>query len=121
MRLAMRFKTDENLPIEAAVALRAAGHDALTVIDEGLAGYSDHDVCEVCRKEGRILITLDWDFADIRAYPPGDLPGIIVLRLADQSKREVTRYLARLAKVLVSTSCAGQLWIVEAQRIRVRT
>jgi Domain of unknown function (DUF5615) len=32
----MRFKIDENLPIEVAELLRAAGHDALTVLDQNL-------------------------------------------------------------------------------------
>jgi hypothetical protein len=30
----MRFKVDENLPAEVAQLLRAAGHDALTVVDQ---------------------------------------------------------------------------------------
>jgi hypothetical protein len=34
----VRFKTDENLPIEAATLLRQHGHDALTVSDQSLAG-----------------------------------------------------------------------------------
>ena len=33
-----RFKVDENLPVEAAEALRIAGYDALTVLDPSLAG-----------------------------------------------------------------------------------
>ncbi len=32
----MRFKVDENLPAEVAEALRALGHDADTVEEEGL-------------------------------------------------------------------------------------
>jgi len=34
----MQFKIDENLPIEAADALRASGHDALTIHDQHLVG-----------------------------------------------------------------------------------
>jgi len=37
----MRFKTDENLPIEVAELLRRHGHDALSVIDQQLAGHPD--------------------------------------------------------------------------------
>jgi hypothetical protein len=32
----MKFKIDENLPAEAAVVFRAAGHDASGVLDEEL-------------------------------------------------------------------------------------
>jgi predicted nuclease of predicted toxin-antitoxin system len=34
----MKFKIDENLPIEAAALLREAGHDALIVHDQNLRG-----------------------------------------------------------------------------------
>jgi hypothetical protein len=34
----MKFKTDENMPVEAAEELRQAGHDALSVADQLLAG-----------------------------------------------------------------------------------
>ena len=37
----MKFKTDENLPLQAAELLRSAGHDADSVLDEGLSGTSD--------------------------------------------------------------------------------
>ena len=37
----MKFKVDENLPIEAATVLRDAGHDALTVHDQNLPGEHD--------------------------------------------------------------------------------
>ncbi len=39
----MRFKVDENLHEEVATALRAEGHDAETVYEEGLRGHSDRD------------------------------------------------------------------------------
>jgi predicted nuclease of predicted toxin-antitoxin system len=32
----MKFKTDENLPIQAAELLRDAGYDALTVLEQGM-------------------------------------------------------------------------------------
>ncbi len=117
----MRFKTDENIPLEAVDLLRAAGHDALSVFDESLAGRPDDHIASVCRQEDRTLITLDLDFSDIRTYPPADYPGLIVLRLARQSVPAVTRVLRRLLEVLATRNCAGQLWIVERDRIRVRS
>jgi predicted nuclease of predicted toxin-antitoxin system len=81
----MRFKTDENVPLEAVDLLRAAGHDAFSVFDQSLAGQPDDRIASVCQQEDRVLITLDTDFADIRTYPPAHYPGIIVLRLASQS------------------------------------
>lgn len=37
----MKFKVDENLPVEAADLLREAGHEADTVLEEGLCGTED--------------------------------------------------------------------------------
>ncbi len=34
----MRFKIDENLPVEFVEMLRRAQHDATSVLDEGLGG-----------------------------------------------------------------------------------
>jgi predicted nuclease of predicted toxin-antitoxin system len=66
----MKFKTDENLPNEAAVLLCAAGHDAVTVGEQRLSGSVDTTIGSVCQREGRVLVTFDLDFADIRTYPP---------------------------------------------------
>ncbi len=79
----MRAKLDENLPIEAAELLHAAGWECDTVHDEGLAGGDDPNVAAACRADARVLFTLDLDFGDIRAYPPSEYVGIVVLRPTD--------------------------------------
>ncbi len=77
----MKFKTDENLPAEAAAVLRESGFDAETVWDESLSGSAADVIVARTRSEGRILVTLDLDFANIRSYAPREHPGIIVLML----------------------------------------
>ena len=76
----MGFKIDENLPVEVADLLCRVGYDAVAVVEQHLEGASDSDIVSVCQEEGRALITLDTDFADICAYPPAQFPGLIVLR-----------------------------------------
>jgi predicted nuclease of predicted toxin-antitoxin system len=83
------FKIDENLPVETAALLRAAGQDAKTVHDEKLTGADDAVLAARVRSEWRVLVTLDLGFSDIRAYPPLDYPGIIVLRSKRQDKPTV--------------------------------
>jgi predicted nuclease of predicted toxin-antitoxin system len=83
--MAERFKLDENLPRDAVTLLRAAGNDVHTVDDERLAGGPDARILDACVQEGRILVTLDLDFADIRAYPPSSHRGIWVLRPGAQN------------------------------------
>ncbi len=65
-------------------------------------------------------MTLDADFADIRSYPPHDFPGLIVLRLKRQDKIHVLEVCQRLATAVSGGKLEGTLWIVEAERIRIR-
>jgi predicted nuclease of predicted toxin-antitoxin system len=116
----MKFKVDENLPVEVADLLRAAGHDADTVLDEGLGGAADPALATLVRREDRALLTLGVGFADIRSYPPEDYAGLVVLRLGRQDKEHVLRVCARLLQPLASQSLSRRLWIVEDDSIRVR-
>jgi predicted nuclease of predicted toxin-antitoxin system len=116
----MRFKTDENLHPELAAFLRENGHDAVTVWDQGLRGRSDTDLAAVCQSEHRALVTLDGGFADIRAYPPRQFSGLIVLRVTDQSRRSILKVFPRALSLLESEPLSGQLWIVTEHSVRVR-
>lgn len=87
----MRFKLEENLPQDAPLLLREAGHDATSVLEQDLGGEPDDRIAAVCRDEQRALITLDLDFTNIRAYPPNEAAGIIVLRLTQQDRAHALR------------------------------
>ncbi len=117
----MRFKVDENLPIDVAEILRANSHDAMTIFDQEMVGEPDPRVASVCRVEQRALVTLDLDFSDIRTYPPAAHPGIIILRPRTQSKPDVLALLGRLLPLLGGVErLAGNLWIVQENGIRIR-
>lgn len=114
-----RFKVDENLPEEVAALLREHGHDAMSARSQGLAGHPDSALSRVCRSENRTLVTLDTDFANIRAYPPVDHPGIVVLRLDRQDKESALAAIIRLVPLLATEPLATKLWIVESDRVRI--
>jgi predicted nuclease of predicted toxin-antitoxin system len=80
----VKFKLDENMPAGLTAMLEEQGHDVADVVGEGLTGEDDDLVLRASVKEDRILVTFDLDFADIRHYPPGTHPGIVVFRLRDQ-------------------------------------
>jgi len=116
----MKFKVDENLPIELARLLANAGHDALTVFAQHLQGKDDPTVARACVREGRILVTLDLDFADMRAYPPEDFPGFIVVRVGTQDKPHLLRVFQQAIALIGSEPLEQHLWIVEETRVRIR-
>ena len=116
----MRFKVDENLPVELAEELRVAGYDAITLASQRLTGTADFDLAEVCRSETRAMVTLDLDFADIRTYPPEDYPGLIVLRIARQDKPYVLSVFRKVLEMIRREPLEERLWIVEEKRIRIR-
>lgn len=116
----MRFKVDENLHPDAAELLRQNGHDAFTIFEQSLRGRADAAIAAVCRNERRALVTLDLDFSDVRAYPPADYAGIVVLRLVDQSRPAVQRVLQRVVPLFATEPLVGHLWIVEEAQVRIR-
>jgi predicted nuclease of predicted toxin-antitoxin system len=115
-----RFKVDENLPDSVARVLRAAGHDATTVIEQGLGGQADAVVAAACRQEGRTLLTLDRQFGNLRRYPPAGTPGAIVLRTASQEVEELLGLVRRVVATLPDHPVEGTIWIVDTHRIRIR-
>lgn len=117
----MKFKIDENLPVEIAGLLREAGYDAVTVGEQGLEGRPDSQILSACQGEKRVLVTLDTDFADIRVYPPDRFAGLIVLRVRRQDKPYVLDVFMRVLRMFTSEQIDRSLWIVEEKHIRIRS
>lgn len=116
----MRFKVDENLPVEMAVRLRRSGHDALSVRDQDMVGETDAALLAACRQESRVLVTLDLDFADVRRSSTEADAGVIVLRLARQSREHVLSVFERVLRLLPAEPLTGQLWIADESAVRIR-
>jgi len=114
------FKIDENLPDEIAGLLLAGSHDAKTVGGQNLKGVNDKKLMALCKEEGRALVTLDTDFANIRAYPPEKYNGIIVLRVVSQGKKHVIDIFAKVFIAIGREPLNQRLWIVEENAIRIR-
>ena len=115
----MKIKLDQNLSIHLREVLAALNHDVDTVFDEGLTGVADPAVLEAAGLQDRILFTLDTDFLNLKAYPPGSHSGIVVFR----PPRQGALTLAKFVKAFV---LSGDLkrhhrltTIVERTRIRV--
>lgn len=116
----MKFKLDENLPELVRESLNAFGHDVHTVAEEGLSGARDEAVLQASIAEDRILITLDLDFSDIRAYPPGSYPGIWVLRPPKQTFEAIEALVSAGLRLSTVERVRGQLWVIDEGRVRIR-
>ena len=115
----MKLKLDENIDPRAKEILAQAGHDVLTVPEEALNGFSDDVIGAAARREGRCLVTLDIDFADIFAYPPERYVGLVVLRHPRPTVKGLLNLVQQFVISLRSHNPRGQLWIVEPGRLRI--
>ena len=115
----VRFKLDENVPAVVADLLKPAGHDVQTAQAEGLAGSPDGLLAQRAAGEGRVLLSLDKDFTDIRRHPPNQAPGIIVLRPRVPSPTALGALVRELLSVIASEPLQGRLWVVDEHRVRI--
>jgi predicted nuclease of predicted toxin-antitoxin system len=116
----VRLKVDENLPDQLADVLTELGHDAVTVADQGWLGIADRDLWPGVQAEGRWLVTADKEFADLRRYPPGSHAGVILLRLAEQSRIDYLRLAETVVASLDLDDLAGAIVVVTDRGVRSR-
>jgi predicted nuclease of predicted toxin-antitoxin system len=118
----MRFLLDANMPRSAASLLRSLGHEAEDVRDALLSGADDSLVAAHARARGFALVTRDFDFSDIRNYPPENYSGLVVLQLPDDATApQINRTLEAFVTNLEWVSrLPGRLAIVESWRVRFR-
>jgi predicted nuclease of predicted toxin-antitoxin system len=116
----MRFLGDMGVSQRVVEWLRATGHDAVHLRDEGLHCLPNGDIFGKGFDEQRIVLTFDLDFGEIVAGSAGQLVSVILFRLHDTRTEHV---IERLQTVLDQSSAellAGAIIVVEEGRHRVR-
>ena len=110
------------MPRGTAPLIRSLGHDATDVRDVGLGGAPDAIVADHAKAHGLCLVSRDFDFADIRNYPPDQYAGLVVIDLPNTAL--VPAILGQVGALLgrqdVLNDLPGRLAIVEPGRIRLR-
>lgn len=116
----MRFLLDANMPRSAAVVIRDLGHEATDVRDIGLGASDDSHIAAHARSGGLTLVTRDFDFADVRNYPPEGFAGIVVLQLPEDATaaRVADALKSFLAQAHLLHQLPGRLAIVGTWRVR---
>ncbi len=116
----LKLKLDENLSRHLKHDPGMLQHDVVTVADEGLLSKSDPEIAAAAKTEGRILLTLDLEFADLRKYPPGSHPGIILFRPVSFGPLAVNRFVEGFVQNTDLQPLVGCVVVVDPSRVRVR-
>lgn len=120
----VRFFTDQCVPMEVARRLRTAGYEVIVLRDIIPVRSPDTAVLAKAGEMKCVLVSINGDFSDIVTYPPARYGGIISLQLHNHPEI-LPKILDRLLHFLEShpnpTDYAGQLFLVEVHRIRIRS
>jgi len=116
----MKLFADECVYQKTIEAIQSWGHDITTTRDVGLSGESDEQIFAYAVKEGRILVTADLDFSNIRYYPPKEHWGIIVLKVRPAILPQVHTVLKTLLEHASQEYFAKALVVVDRNKYRVR-
>ena len=116
----MKLKLDENLPASLVDDLQALGHDVDTVPAEALAGHADPDVWKAAQAAGRMLVTQDLDFSDVRVFAPGTHLGLVLVRLREPGRAALRARVAHVFQTELVATWHACLVVVSDRKVRVR-
>jgi predicted nuclease of predicted toxin-antitoxin system len=85
----VRLLVDECCDPRLVAALRQAGHDVRYLLETD-PGASDDQLVALSIEEDRILITEDKDFGELAIRHGKALPGLILIRIAPENRRQKT-------------------------------
>ena len=121
--MSLRLFTDQCVPNSVTQALREAGHDVFILKEHIPPDSNDAVVIAKAQELDAILVSLNGDFAGIATYPPSQYKGIIALQVRNHPE-VIPAIIRRLVNYLTAhpgmPSYEGQLFLVEAHRIRIR-
>jgi predicted nuclease of predicted toxin-antitoxin system len=116
----MKFPADACISLATVRALRAAGHDATHLREQGLQRLPDAPVMEMAAAEGRTVLTFDLDFADLLALRLASSPSVVIFRLHDETPASVHPRLMHVIDARRTELEHGALIMVEDSRYRLR-
>lgn len=113
-------KVDEDLPEGVAEAFRSAGDSTATVVGQGWSGFKDPVIWKRVQAEVRWLVTADKGFGDIRKFAPRADTGIVLLRVANESRRAYEELAETTVKSIRLENHGGCLVVATPASIRIR-
>ena len=116
----MRFLCDMGVSQGVLEWLRASGHDASHLRDQGLHRLPNGAIFDKAFTEQRIIVTFDLDFGEIVSASANRLVSVILFRLHNTRTQRVIFRLATVLQQSASDLAAGCIIVVEEGRHRVR-
>ncbi|MFB2892664.1 DUF5615 family PIN-like protein [Aerosakkonemataceae cyanobacterium BLCC-F50] len=116
----MKFLADMGISLRTVAWLRSVGYDIVHLRDEGLQRLPDDEILIKARAEGRILLTVDLDFAELLAVSGEVLPSVILFRLGNENYQAINERLAEVLSQCQEDLEAGAIISVSNQRYRVK-
>ncbi len=104
----MKLFLDENLSPQHAVEVRSNG---------GPSGAPDEEIRRFAIEDGRVLVTLDADFAHILRFPPEHTTGVVRLKVHPPTEQKIRHSIRRALGLLENTDWAA---VVDDNKVRIR-
>lgn len=116
----MKLLLDQDTSAGAAEILRAEGIDALHARDVGLSRADDSEILEWCRREARMLVTLDADFHALLALSGARTPSVVRIRIEGLRDRALADLIQRVLAAVSADLLRGSAVTVTPSSIRLR-
>ena len=116
----MKLVLDQGLPRGAVRGLCEAGHDAVHVGELGMSRSTDTSISALAAEQGRVVVTLDSDFAKLLAVSRASGPSVIHLRLQHLDVAATGALLLRVLPEVEQDLESGAVVSVSKRGVRVR-
>ena len=109
----MNFLADMGVSMTTVTALRQVGHNVTHLREEGLMRLEDPKIVAKARSEGRIILTFDLDFSEIRSgLAEGDsvlmVPSAGLLDAQQQMRERMNRMMGGMPGTRSSGAGGGR-------------
>ena len=113
----MRLVADESCDFSVVVAVRATGHDVVSIM-EAMPGVDDEQVIAVATADKRLLLTEDKDFGQLVFAAAKENSGVILIRYPVSARSSLS---AAVVNLLADRGEAlySRFAVLEPGRVRV--
>jgi len=110
------------MPLSPLLAewLQREGHEAVHAAHIGLGQAPDKEIIAQARKDSRIIVTADLDYARLLALAGSSSPGITLLRGGNYSDKEMLGLIKRALMTISSDRLLDSIVVVDKKSVRRR-